>query len=41
METVGASVRFFVVILQVMAVPPLIFLPIIRAGYGKSNTFLR
>ena len=35
METEGAPVRFFVVILQVMAVPPLIFLAYYTGRGGK------
>ena len=35
METEGASVRFFVVILQVMAVPPLVFLAYYTGRGGK------
>lgn len=35
METEGASVRFFVVILQVMAVPPFVFLAYYTGRGGK------
>ena len=40
METIGAVICVFIVYWQIMAVPPLILSPIIRAVPGKSNTFL-